>query len=929
MVVALLARTYLNSANAGRSWDVREGSGAIAFPREPQPPSVNAGRGSSREASLAFRQAALRLQCRLGGDSRHTRAPHRAAGIAVEEPMTRLVRIAAFVSALALASLACSLGGSQSLLPDVPNPLVTQPFPAAEIVNDEGGPVTISGQLNYTYPFFTAGVAQPVVILEDEGGFVTRDRNFLIPVESQVLGKITSDFYTSPFDYDINLPQVPSGTVHDVDQNGKTDPGIQVFAVAYWTNTFDDPYLERRDQGGGGWSSAYASTQVSDDRDNYLEVYGGKLLVYAGESGQGFPSGFGDDARLFTPDDPIVSVPQGWTLVDLDSDPFTFDRSREPKVDLLEPESLALDDFSSMGFTEAFDAMLNKFRTEYAFTEYKGIDWDAKATEFRPRFEQAEQAGDSAAYVLALRDFLWSIPDTHVGLDTPLLDEAFSQETAGGLGLALRQLDDGRVLVTFLTPGGPAEAAGVGLEAEVTELGGKPILQALEANVPWSSPFGNAESKRLQQLRYAVRFPLGTQVSLKFANPNTPPKTVSLVAAAEDASFSASSLYAGVTGLELPVEFKVLDNGYGYVRIYSFFDNELLTAQLWDRMMQTLNDNGIPGLVIDLRNNGGGNGFLADQMAAYFFDEPLVLGNTGHYDDSIDDFYFDPGDENEFIPPREELRYFGKVAVIVGPACASACEFFAYDMTLQDRAEIVGYNTTAGAGGSVEDFLMPEDISVRFTIGRAVDAEGKIHIEGKGVPPTIRVPFDQPSLEADLLEGQDVLLEAAIASLDKIQGAGLTPSGSPTLNASIDLFQAFDQGVPYLEQLSRDSYDPAELSQAGQTYAYTVPLDPPQDAIWLYPWCTASDSALEDNWKKIRLEFQLDGKSIPADTFAVTDADANGSCRLVFVQLEDWPAGEHVLQTRVTFTEALNDGTSDYPAGTHTFEYHVIVPPGD
>jgi hypothetical protein len=229
----------------------------------------------------------------------------------------------------------------------------------------------------------------------------------------------------------------------------------------------------------------------------------------------------------------------------------------------------------------------------------------------------------------------------------------------------------------------------------------------------------------------------------------------------------------------------------------------------------------------------------------------------------------------------------------------------------------------------VEDFLMPEGISVRFTIGRAVNAEGVIHIEGKGVPPTVHVPFDQASLEADLLQGKDVLLEAAIASLDKIQGAGITPSGSPTLNPSVDLFAAFDLGVPYLEQLSRDTYDSAELSQAGHTYAYTVPLDPPQDAIWLYPWCTTTDSALEDNWKKIQLEFELDGKSIPVDSFAVSDADNNGPCRLVYVQLEDWPAGEHVLLTRVTFSAALNDGMSDYPAGTHTFEYHVIVPPGD
>jgi hypothetical protein len=110
------------------------------------------------------------------------------------------------------------------------------------------------------------------IILEDQSGFVTRNRKFVIPVESQVIGQITSDFYTSPFSYSLTLPAVPNGTLHDVNHDGKTDTGVMIFALAYWTNTWGDPYLERRDLMGGAWSSAYASTRISDNRDSYLEV---------------------------------------------------------------------------------------------------------------------------------------------------------------------------------------------------------------------------------------------------------------------------------------------------------------------------------------------------------------------------------------------------------------------------------------------------------------------------------------------------------------------------------------------------------------------------------------------------------------------------------------------------------------------------------
>jgi Peptidase family S41 len=126
------------------------------------------------------------------------------------------------------------------------------------------------------------------------------------------------------------------------------------------------------------------------------------------------------------------------------------------------------------------------------------------------------------------------------------------------------------------------------------------------------------------------------------------------------------------------------------------------------------------------------------------------------------DFEFDSNREEFFILPPENLRYNGPVAVLVGPACASACEFFSYDMTLENRAEIVGMYPTQGLGGSVEQFFMPEGQTVQMTIGRAVDADGDIHIEGLGVAPTVQVPVTEETL---FYEGEDVILDYAVAAL--------------------------------------------------------------------------------------------------------------------------------------------------------------------
>jgi C-terminal processing protease CtpA/Prc len=633
------------------------------------------------------------------------------------------------------------------------------------------GPRIVTGQLTYTNPFFTGGVAEPVIILEDQGGFVIRDRKFLIPVESQVIGQITSDFYTSPFTYSLTLPAEPSGTLRDVDHDGQTDTGVMTFAVAYWTNTWGDPFLERRDQGGGGWSTAYASTKVSDARDSYREVYGGKYLVFAPDGNQEFPSDFGADDKLFTDDDSLMPLAAGWSVIDLDQTPFAIDRSEDPVIDLLEPESASLDDFSQLSYSAAFDAMLEKFSTEYAFTEFKNIDWAAKGAEFRPRFVAAEQANDPHAYALALRDFTWSIPDGHIGMDQSLLNQDFSTDTGGGIGFGMVETDDGKFIVNFVLANGPAEDAGMKFGAAIISVDGMPTSDLVEANVPWSSPFSNPVILRLQQLRFALRFPLAKgNVDVEFQNPGESAQTQAIPLVGEYASLSQSSFAVGSSPTALPVEFRVLPDGLGYLQINSFLDNDVLSIQVWERAIKYFNDNEVPGVIVDMRHNSGGSGWLADQMAAYFFSQETDVGTTAYYDESTGEFYSDPGDLVSMIPPRPELQYSKPVAVVVGPGCASACEFFSYNMTINDRATIVGQYPTDGAGGSVEQFLMPENIHVQMTIGRAQDANGRIHLEGKGVVPTVEVPVTLETIQAQA-NGTDVVLDAAVTYLeDRLSG---------------------------------------------------------------------------------------------------------------------------------------------------------------
>ena len=90
-------------------------------------------------------------------------------------------------------------------------------------------------------------MVEQAVALADMTGFVKRDKEYVTTTESQTLGFMQSDFKDNSATYWIQLPVQPEGTLNDVDPTGKSDKGVQIFAVSYWPNLAGGPYSEGDD----------------------------------------------------------------------------------------------------------------------------------------------------------------------------------------------------------------------------------------------------------------------------------------------------------------------------------------------------------------------------------------------------------------------------------------------------------------------------------------------------------------------------------------------------------------------------------------------------------------------------------------------------------------------------------------------------------
>src|SRR5262249_23904471 len=182
---------------------------------------------------------------------------------------------------------------------------------------------------------------------------------------------------------------------------------------------------------------------------------------------------------------------------------------------------------------------------------------------------------------------------------------------------------------------------------------------------------------QIQKARYLLRAQPGTQASVTFMNQGGQSQTATLKSVAERDSFTRSSLYYGVnTDNLIPVTDQILTSGdasIGYVSINSNFDDLYLVVRLFQRALDKFKAHQVAGLIIDLRYNVGGaplglEGFLNTQ--------DVILGQLEYY--SSESKKFQPlGDPEKFTANVEQYQ-FKKMALLVGPACYSACELEAY-----------------------------------------------------------------------------------------------------------------------------------------------------------------------------------------------------------------------------------------------------------
>ena len=186
---------------------------------------------------------------------------------------------------------------------------------------------------------------------------------------------------------------------------------------------------------------------------------------------------------------------------------------------------------------------------------------------------------------------------------------------------------------------------------------------------------------------------------------------------------------------EQNVTWRKVSSRVGYINVKSMQDN---ADTEFTKALKHLSK--LPYLIVDVRQNGGGNSWIGDNIA-----QNLIKGKRRNWNGAT-------------ISPSTN-SYKGKVIILMGNYSCSSAETFLITMKESGDAVLVGTSSAGDTGGIICLFKTSHGIFYRLPVGHSSGTSPKgFPLEGKGISPNYLVPMKVN----DFLSGKDTQLDYAL-----------------------------------------------------------------------------------------------------------------------------------------------------------------------
>lgn len=270
-----------------------------------------------------------------------------------------------------------------------------------------------------------------------------------------------------------------------------------------------------------------------------------------------------------------------------------------------------------------------------------------------------------------------------------------SEKTKGefcGIGAYISQgKNDNSLKVAGVVKGGPAEKAGIKKGDIIVEVDGENI-QGKDSSYAVSKMKGKKGTNvSISVMRKGNKKPITFNIKREVIHDNT-------------------------------VSYKMLDNNIGYISVSAF---ETVTKKQFKSAVDCLEKKNEKGLIIDLRDNGGGLLDTALNMLDQILPKKLVVYTKDK--NGVAEEYYTKDDKEIKIP----------IVILVNGNSASASEVFCGALRDYGKAKLLG-TKTFGKGIVQSSFAFRDGTGLKFTTSKYYTPKG-INIHGTGFEPDIKV----------------------------------------------------------------------------------------------------------------------------------------------------------------------------------------------
>ncbi len=402
----------------------------------------------------------------------------------------------------------------------------------------------------------------------------------------------------------------------------------------------------------------------------------------------------------------------------------------------------ALSDEQHQQVRESFDYVWQKVRDSYWDENLGGVDWEAARDELQPRLEAAETMAEARRVldelVSRMKVSHFSIIPSEAYRELGTADEPVNRRGETGIDVRIVGND---VVVVAVRPDTPGAEAGIRPGWILTRINEIDIPARLATVREELADNPHARVILASAANSRLRGPVGESVTCSFQDENdqTVEHTLNLITPRGKAV-----QFGHLPEFSVWVEQRTLDNGIGYFRFNAFMHPPLVMGQFNQFMTDHMD---APGIIIDVRANGGGMGEIAVGMIGWLMQgERQSLGKIVLRNQEL-----------KMIARPRATTYDGAVVVLIDEMSVSAAEFFAQGIKQATNARLIGTRTAGAVLGSQIEKL-PNGDGFQFAAANFITADTGETLEGIGVPPHETVAPDRQSL----LAGKDPAIEAAV-----------------------------------------------------------------------------------------------------------------------------------------------------------------------